>query len=104
MEEILDGLIRIGAGQPVLYSGVAVETAVTMEETGQEAASAEEEALAGEIVTESFGGQTSTAWATATAIAGDGAAEETAEETEREWTPEEIRRSAELFLEQRRSD
>ena len=104
VEEMLDGLIRIGAGQPVLYSGVAVETAVTMEETGQEAASAEEEGLAGEIVTESFGGQTSTAWATATAIAGDGAAEETAEETEREWTPEEIRRSAELFLEQRRSD
>ena len=99
VEEMLDGLIRIGAGQPVLYSGAAVETTVTMEDAAQETASAEEGAAsAGEILTETFGGWTSVV--SATAIAGDG----TAEEAEREWTPEEIKRSAELFLEQRRSD
>ena len=95
VEEMLDGLIRIGAGQPVLYSGAAVETTVTMEDAAQGAASAEEGAAsAGEILTETFGGWTSVV--SATAIAGDG----TAEEAEREWTPEEIKRSAELFLEQ----
>lgn len=98
VEEMLDGLIRIGAGQPVLYSGTAMETTVT-EDAAQGAASAEEGAAsAEEILTETFGGWTSVV--SATAIAGDG----TAEEAEREWTPEEIKRSAELFLEQRRSD
>ena len=98
VEEMLDGLIRIGAGQPVLYSGTAMETTVT-EDAAQGAASAEEGAAsAEEILTEAFGGWTSVV--SATAIAGDG----TAEEAEREWTPEEIKRSAELFLEQRRSD
>ncbi len=40
VEEMLDGLIRIGAGQPVLYSGAAMETTVT-EDAAQGAASAE---------------------------------------------------------------
>ena len=99
VEEMLDGLIRIGAGQPVLYSGAAVETTVMLEDAAQETSSAEEGAASSEeILTETFGGWTSVV--SATVIAGDG----TAEESEREWTPEEIKRSAELFLEQHRSD
>ena len=99
VEEMLDGLIRIGAGQPVLYSGTAVETTVILEDAAQETSSAEEGvSSAEESLVEDFDG-----WipvVSATVIAGDG----TAEESEREWTPEEIKRSAELFLEQHRSD
>ena len=99
VEEMLDGLIRIGAGQPVLYSGAAVETTVMLEDAAQETSSAEEGAASSEeSLVEDFDG-----WipvVSATVIAGDG----TAEESEREWTPEEIKRSAELFLEQHRSD
>ncbi|HJC24387.1 MAG TPA: HAMP domain-containing histidine kinase [Candidatus Eisenbergiella merdavium] len=97
--EMLEDLIRIGAGQPVLSVDIATETAEKDAAAGVSYAVSEESVSYGSVLIGYI-----RSWASESAVAQESSAATTEDSGEKKWTPEEIERSAELFLKQHESD
>ena len=97
--EMLEDLIRIGAGQPVLSVDIATETAEKDAAAGVSYAVSEESVSYGSVLIGYIRG-----WASESAAEQESSAATTEDSGEKKWTPEEIERSAELFLKQHESD